>query len=69
MYLFVFRSENLLVMPQVMFLLRDISLVQVHRSAEGEEEEEARLLRTFEEIQFLIEDLDNANSRIHFKPF
>ena len=28
---------------------------------EGEEEEE-HLLRTFEEIQYLIEDLDNANS-------
>ena len=32
---------------------------------EGEEEEE-HLLRTFEEIQYLIEDLDNANSMTSF---
>ena len=26
------------------------------------EEEERQLLKTFEEVQYLIEDLDNANS-------
>ena len=30
-----------------------------------DEEEEEHLLKAFEEIQYLIEDLDNANSRLH----
>ena len=30
---------------------------------EKEGEEEEHLLKTFEEIQYLIEDLDNANSK------
>ena len=33
-----------------------------------DEEEEEHLLRAFEEIQYLIEDLDNANSRLHVLP-
>ena len=46
-----------------------VSLLQAHSPAggdvgEGEEEkEEDHLLKAFEEIQYLIEDLDNANSR------
>ena len=41
--------------------------LQAHSSGRGEmeEEEEQHLMKTFEEIQYLIEDIDNANSKTH----